>query len=82
MEKTIINRRITLQRLAALMGAVSLPGTAFAEMLEVSDREDLAQEVKKPIHIKSGEGKMGKIGTGDINFKLSKTQTDGHMGIT
>jgi len=82
MEKTIINRRITLQRLAALMGAVSLPGTAFAEMLEVSDREDLAQEVKKPIHIKSGEGKMGKIGAGDINFKLSKTQTDGHMGIT
>ncbi|WP_421944741.1 cupin domain-containing protein [Pedobacter sp.] len=82
MEKTIINRRITLQRLVALMGAVSFPGVAFAEMLTTGDNEVLAVEGKKPIHIKSGGGKVGKIGEGDITFKFNKSQTDGHIGIT
>ena len=82
MKNITINRRITLQRLAALMGAVSFQGVAFAEMLAKDDDEVSTVEGKKPLHIKSGGGKMGKIGEGDINFKFSKSQTDGHMGIT
>jgi mannose-6-phosphate isomerase-like protein (cupin superfamily) len=72
MEIPTITRRRTLQCLALAMGAAIIPGHVEAS----------AFDEKKPIHVKSGQGKNGKIGEGDIIFKFDKSQTDGHLGIT
>lgn len=82
MEAPGLTRRQTLQFLAITMGASIVPDDTFAKSEWPGNPEVSGADLKQPIHIKSGEGKIGKIGDGDINFKFNKTQTDGHLGIT
>ncbi|RZK76685.1 MAG: cupin domain-containing protein [Pedobacter sp.] len=81
METSKISRRHTLQCLAMAMGASVIPTYTFAGNLEPKTIERLTGDQKKPIHIKSGTGKTGKIGEGDIMPKFGKDQTDGHLGV-
>ncbi|MES2829787.1 MAG: cupin domain-containing protein [Bacteroidota bacterium] len=76
-----INRRKTLQCLALAMGAAIIPTYADAETFQIGTSDFLEPDPTKPIHIKSGEGKKGKIGEGDIIAKFDKSQTNGHLGI-
>lgn len=82
METSIISRRKTLQCLAMAMGIAIIPNDVFAQTQKKGNNKGPGSDVKKPIHMKSGDGKTGKIGDGDIIFKLNKGQTDGHLGIT
>lgn len=82
MEKSTITRRKIRQCLALAMGSAIIPSKSIAETIFINNYEMLDGESKKPIHIKSGNGKTGKIAGGDIIFKLNKTQTDGHLGLT
>ncbi|RNL55828.1 cupin domain-containing protein [Pedobacter jejuensis] len=82
METSTIDRRKTIQCLALLMGAAIIPDSAFGKIGYPDPEEISGPEVKKPIHIKSGNGKKGNIGDGDIIFKFDKHATDGHLGIT
>ncbi|GAB3933980.1 cupin domain-containing protein [Mucilaginibacter myungsuensis] len=66
-----MNRRHLLQLLATTMaGPAILANTAFA----AAD--------PRPVHIPAAAGKKGKIGEGDIHFKLNSQQTSGLMGTT
>ena len=82
METSTIDRRNILKCLALAMGVAIVPEYALAGLGNHNNIEVNSIDGNQPIHIKSGEGKKGKIGDGDINFKLNKTQTDGHLGVT
>lgn len=45
-------------------------------------RLDNKQTEAVTIHVPAGGGKKGKIGDGDVVFKLSKAQTGGHLGVS
>lgn len=67
-----------MQLLAVTMaGTAILPVGAFATAIEPENADD-----SKPVFIPPGGGKNGKIGDGDIAFKLNKNQTYGHLGVT
>lgn len=82
METSTIDRRNILKCLALAMGAAIVPEYAIAGLGNYNNIEVSSIDGIQPIHIKSGEGKRGKIGDGDIIFKLDKTQTDGHLAVT
>ncbi|WP_197413266.1 cupin domain-containing protein [Pedobacter sp. Leaf176] len=64
-----------MQSLSAIMIGSALPSTVFA-------RESNIQDAPGPVHIPASGGKRGKIGDGDIVFKLSSSQTAGNLGIS
>ena len=64
-----------MQSLAAAMIGSALPSTVFAF-------ESGIHESPGPVHIPAGRGKPGKIGDGDIVFKLSSAQTAGNIGVS
>lgn len=75
MENLNINRRTLMQSLAAVMIGSALPSTVF------SFRSGI-QDAPRPVHIPASSGKRGKIGDGDIVFKLSSNQTAGNIGVS
>lgn len=79
-QNNILTRRRLLQFLAiSSIGSAALPSQAFAD---IKSPGDIFDDIKKPIFVPENTGKKGKIGDGDISFKLNKSQTDGHVGIT
>ena len=82
METSTIDRRNILKCLALAMGAAIVPEYAIAGLGNHNNIEVSSIDGFQPIHIKSEEGKRGKIGDGDIIFKLDKSQTDGHLAVT
>ena len=64
-----------MQSLSAIMIGSALPSTVFALRSGIQDNPG-------PVHIPASGGKRGKIGDGDIVFKLSSAQTAGNMGVS
>lgn len=70
----------------SLMKMVSLTmlGTTVSPLLfgaeELTGNTDFFDEAPKAIHLKKGTGKSGTVGGMNLAFKLSKSQTGGHMG--
>ncbi len=68
-----------MQLLAVTMaGTTVLKQDAFASIPE----NQKIHSDGKPIFIPAGSGKHGKIGGGDISFKLNKSQTSNLLGST
>lgn len=59
-----------------VLGTLAIPGASYS----MTDSNDFYDENIDTIHIKKGEGKIGRIGGIDIISKLSKHQTSGNFG--
>ena len=59
-----------------ILGSLALPNVTYSK----PGINDFFDEEIDTIHIKKGEGKIGKIGGIDIISKLSKHQTSGNLG--
>lgn len=81
MQKSTLNRRTVLQLLAAAMAAPNLVYANQPELEPPTPVLDVSQ-APIPVYIPAGTGKKGKIGNGDIIFKLNKSQTSGLLGST
>jgi len=69
-----------MQMLAVTMaGTTVLNQDTFAASIP---EEENTYDDTKPVFIPAGSGKHGKIGDGDIEFKLNKSQTSGLLGST
>lgn len=60
----------------SVLGSLAIPEATYAS----KNFDDFYDEEIDTIHIKKGEGKVGKIGGIDIISKLSKLQTGGNLG--
>lgn len=69
-----ISRRKLIQGTTALIVGSLITETLSAQAVGKSNQEP------GPVYIPSGEGVKGKISRSDIEFKLNKTQTSGHLG--
>lgn len=79
MPSTSLSRRRLMQLLAISMaGTTVLKQDVFASIPEDATSYDDAN----PVFIPAGSGKQGKIGEGDIIFKLNKSQTSNLLGST
>ena len=59
----------------SVVGSLAIQEKTYA----LSPNTDFYDETIDPIHIKKGEGKIGKIGGIDLITKFSKLQTSGHF---
>lgn len=59
-----------------VLGSLAIPVSTYS----MTNHNDFFDEEVDTIHIKKGEGKIGKIGGIDIISKLSKHQTSGNLG--
>jgi len=79
MSETTLNRRRLMQLLTLTMAGSAFPGfTAGAQSIATVTMEGL--DGPRPLFIPPGGGQKGKIGEGDITFKLDKSQTAGNLG--
>jgi len=79
MSSTSFSRRRLMQLLAVTMaGTAVLKQVVFASI----GKEKMDYNDGKPVFIPAGSGKQGKIGNGDISFKLNKSQTSNLLGST
>ncbi|MFD1256835.1 cupin domain-containing protein [Mucilaginibacter terrae] len=70
-----VNRRKAMQLLALTMGGTAVASSA---LFATENKEEHGQP--EPVFIPASMGKRGKIGDGDIFFKLNKKQTSGLLG--
>lgn len=59
-----------------VLGSLAIPVSSYSR----TNYNDFFDEETGTIHIKKGEGKIGKIGGIDLISKLSKHQTSGNLG--
>lgn len=59
-----------------VLGSLAIPTKIYS----MTDCNDFFDEEIDTIHIKKGEGKMGRIGGINLTAKLSKQQTSGNLG--
>ncbi len=77
MEQNRLSRRNLMQLMSlTVLGTLAIPKTTYS----MTDVNDFFDEEIDTIHIKNGEGKIGKIGGIDLISKLSKHQTGGNLG--
>ena len=77
MNQSQLSRRKVMQLMSfAVLGSLAIPKKTHA----MSSNTDFFDEVIDTIHIKKGEGKIGKIGGIELISKFSKLQTGGHLG--
>ena len=77
MNQSKLSRRKIMQLMSfAVPGSLAIPEKSFS----ASGYTDFFDEGIDTIHIKKGEGKIGKIGGLDFIPKFSKHQTSGHLG--
>ena len=80
MYSNTLSRRRAMQLLAVTMTGAAVTGQdTFAA---ITPETESTNGDTKPIFIPAGSGKHGKIGDGDISFKLNKSQTSGLLGST
>jgi mannose-6-phosphate isomerase-like protein (cupin superfamily) len=79
MNNNTLHRRRLMQLLALTMaGTAVMPHVAIA----VEEDDTVTNADPKPVYLPANGGKKGKIGAGDIAFKLNKSQTLGLLGST
>ena len=72
-----LTRRKVMQLMSlAALGSLAVPTTTYS----TTTCTDFFDEEIDTIHIKKGEGKVGRIGGIDLITKLSKNQTSGNLG--
>ncbi len=77
MNQKHLSRRKVMQLMSyTVLGSLAIPNVTYAKQ----SVNDFFDEEIDTIHIKKGEGKIGKIGGIDIISKLSKHQTSGNLG--
>lgn len=77
MNQNRLSRRKVMQLMSlTILGSLAIPETSYS----MTDHQDSFDEEPDIIHIKKGEGKIGRIGGIDIITKLSKHQTSGNLG--
>lgn len=65
-------------------GIVSDPDGFTSNQIDFTNnpKSPVSNQENKPVFIPAGSGKQGKIGDGDISFKLNKSQTNSLLGST
>jgi mannose-6-phosphate isomerase-like protein (cupin superfamily) len=77
MSQTQLSRRKVMQFMSlTVLGSLAIPAVTHS----MTNSNDSFDEEINTIHIKKGEGKVGKIGGIDLIAKLSKHQTSGNLG--
>jgi uncharacterized cupin superfamily protein len=77
MNQNHLSRRKIMQLMSlTAIGSLAIPKESYSK----TNCNDYFDEEIDTIHIKKGEGKIGKIGGIDIITKLSKHQTGGNLG--
>ena len=77
MNQNHLSRRKVMQLMSfTILGSLAIPNVTYSK----PKINDFFDEEIDTIHIKKGEGKIGKIGGIDLISKLSKHQTSGNLG--
>ncbi|MBK8787845.1 MAG: cupin domain-containing protein [Chitinophagaceae bacterium] len=77
MNQNHLSRRKAMQLMSlTVLGSLAIPVSSYSG----TNYNDFFDEETGTIHIKKGEGKIGKIGGIDLISKLSKHQTSGNLG--
>jgi uncharacterized cupin superfamily protein len=77
MKQSNLSRRKVMQLMSfVVLGSLAIPKKTYS----MSSNTDFFDEEIDTIHIKKGEGKIGKIGGIELISKFSKRQTSGHLG--